>query len=171
MGHILIPLTQGKFATIDAVDYELVSPIKWCAHYQPSKNSERWYAVSGTTAQKMHRLIMGAKANEPIDHIDGDGLNNKRSNLRIATGSINQRNQRKTRGTSRYMGVSHRGNNNRGKPYKKSPWTAMLKTDGPQRYLGVFATEEDAALAWNQAVLKSRGPTARLNVIAQRPSL
>src|SRR5262245_35202767 len=100
---IEVPLTRGKVALIDDADYELVSRFKW--HAQRGGYGNTYYAVTNIrlpdgkwTALRMHVLLLGHKG---IDHIDGDGLNNQRSNLRLATQSQNSANTRLLRKTNK----------------------------------------------------------------------
>lgn len=76
-----IPLTRGKFTIIDADDLPIVEGRSWQAHER--RDGKGWYAVSDGT--RMHRLLMNAPSNQIVDHRDGDGLNNRRGNLRIGT--------------------------------------------------------------------------------------
>ena len=102
-----IQLTRGKEALIDAADAGLVSGNKW----QAAPEGLTWYARRTVTidgrkiAQQMHHLILGAKAGECVDHISGDGIDNRRANLRIATVTVNNRNRRaRPKGASRFKG-------------------------------------------------------------------
>lgn len=112
-----INLSKGKVALVDAEDYERVSSLRWHA----KKKGKTWYAMrsvpkgsryeNGEPKYKacyMHRLIMGAPEGIEVDHENGDGLDNRRSNLRLATKSQNQQNQPLLHGanTSGYRGVS-----------------------------------------------------------------
>ena len=100
----------------------------------------------------MHRVVMGAKDGEIVDHVDGDGLNNQRLNLRIATAEQNSWNRR-GRGASRYIGV------------RKSPrgWVALIGYRGHEVYLGAYASEADAASTYDDAAARLYGSFARLN--------
>ena len=89
----LIPLTRGLFAQVDDEDFEFLSQWRWHANLKP-------YAVCGVdagsgtrTSMYMHRLIMSPTGKDVVDHIDGDSLNNTRSNLRICTHAENLRNR------------------------------------------------------------------------------
>jgi hypothetical protein len=91
-----------------------------------------------------------------VDHINGDGLDNQRCNLRLATHSENLRNRGYTKkNTSRYKGVTWY------KPYKK--WRAQIKTDHKMKNLGYFDIPEEAAEAYNEAAKKYHGSFAWLN--------
>ena len=155
---IEIPLTQGKVAIIDFDDYERVSHYKWYAH----KDKATFYAYANTKTEcgesvklKMHRLIMNASILKQVDHINGDGLDNRRSNLRLATQSQNNQNQRKTRGKSRYKGVSLRCDGKK--------WCAQVKLNAKIHRLGSFNTEEDAARAYDKKARELFGEFARCN--------
>lgn len=151
----VIPLTQGKFAIVDDEDYEFVSRYKWHAN----KNGNVWYARRtdrGRTIM-MHWLIMGGKN---VDHINGNGLDNRRENLRFATTTEQARNRPSQKGsTSRYKGVSW--NSAQGK------WVVKIGGSKPVSHLGYFKTEQDAARAYNEEAVKRFGEFARLNEIEE----
>lgn len=153
-----IPLTQGKVALVDDEDYERLSRFKWYAN----KNRRIWYACTNQNQLiLMHRLILDAKPNEACDHINRDGLDNRRSNLRIATNQQNHWNQAKCRHrnglpvSSVYKGVSFKRHRGR--------WEAAIVVQGRQVYLGRFLNELDAALAYDRAALHFFGCFARPN--------
>lgn len=107
----------------------------------------------------MHRVITSAPPGMEVDHINGNGLDNRRGNLRVCTKSGNQRNQRvQSRAkTSVFKGVSRWKKNNR--------WAAFIKLGGRPTYLGSFKSEVDAALAYDAAARKHFGAFARTNFI------
>jgi len=149
-GIVRIHLSNGMDAIVDFDDYEKVCHLHW------SPKSGRcgtgiWYAVSGGIG--MHRFLMGCLA----DHRDGDGLNNRRSNLRPCTPAQNKRNARKCARpcTSMYKGV--RFHKNRGL------FEASVYADGKRTYLGAFSHEDDAAWAYDSAALELHGEFARIN--------
>lgn len=159
---IEIPLTQGKVALIDDEDYELVSKHKWCA----AKNGTTFYAqtvfrVNGKhKCILMHRLILGLAFGDKChgDHRDGNGLDNRRANLRIAIGGQNQRNRRPTtNNSSRFKGV-HLSKGGK-------LWRAEIGFNRKNHYIGLFKDEEEAARAYNAAALKHHGEFARLNIL------
>jgi len=167
----LIPLTRGKMATVSARDYASVAQYKWSAIY----HGQTWYAVGNVRCAcgylhhtSMHRFIMNAGPGQEVDHRDGNGLNNQRSNLRSAGRRQNVRNRRhKALGcSSRYKGVCWSKACNK--------WCAYI-ADGPRRpdgrsrrrHLGVFKSERAAARAYDRAAAKSFGAFAALNFPAQ----
>lgn len=109
-------------------------------------------------AGALHRIIMKASDNMVVDHIDGNPLNNRKSNLRICTRPENSRNQRiRNDNTSKYKGVSL------DKSRKK--WLGYIGVNGKKTYLGSYNTKEDAAKAYNEAAIKYHGEFAKLNKI------
>lgn len=104
----------------------------------------------------MHREILGLIAGSPDgDHRDGDGLNNRRNNLRVVTKSQNQMNQQKIRGNSRFKGVCW--DKSRGK------WLATIRFERKSYNLGRFNNESDAACAYDKKAQELFGEFARLN--------
>jgi len=112
----------------------------------------------------LHRLIMevlDAPRSVLIDHIDHNGLNNSRINLRITNNKGNQQNRRKhpiNENTSFYKGVNFDSKN------KTNPWRAYIKYAGKVKHLGYYKTEIDAALAYNKAATEHFGDMAFLNI-------
>jgi len=104
-GARLIPLTQGRFAIVDAEDYDLLSKYKW----HVCKNHTTEYAGRYSTSRKhilMHRVLLNAPPGRLVDHRDHNGLNNRKANLRLCTHQENIYNQRARLGTtSRFRGV------------------------------------------------------------------
>ena len=134
-----IPLTQGKIAIVDDEDFDLVMAKKW--HYSLSSAN---YGRARSNNVSMHRFIMQAQKGLEVDHINGDPLDNRRSNLRIVTHAQNQKNMKvHTTNVSGAKGVSwHK---------KASKWQAHIMVDGKRYYLGVFKNIHEAAEAYKQA--------------------
>ncbi len=103
----------------------------------------------------MHRMIMAALPGQPVDHADGDGLNNQRHNLRLCTTSQNNYNGRKRHDgkASRFKGVQK----------KNGRWRAYIYRAGRTAHLGMFDTEEEAARAYDRMAVQLAGPFARPN--------
>lgn len=158
----LIPVTQGKFAIVDAEDFEWLSRYKWHAR----KDRHTWYAVRNTYQdgkQKlifMHREILKLPKGTETDHKDHDGLNNRRSNIRPATRAQNQHNQNpQKRGTSKFKGV-HWCRNER-------KWRAQIQVEGHRIYCGYYTSEIEAARAYDRAALNFFGEFAYTNGVGQ----
>lgn len=154
---IEIKLTQGKVALIDDEDFERLNQWKW--FYMKSSASRTGYAVGSNNGAtiRMHRLIMNAKKDEVLDHINGNGLDNCKHNLRFVTVAENQWNRhRKGFGTSKYVGVNWQSKNKK--------WRAQIRHNGEKVYLGEFKNELDAVEAYDKAVIKYRGCLGRVNL-------
>lgn len=161
-----IPLTQGRFAIVDDEDYDYLMQWKWYA----SKNWRTFYAVRHTRRNEqrpnkvilMHKEILSSHKKTDTDHIDGNGLDNRRHNLRECTVSQNGANRKKQtkQSLSQYKGVSKYTNGRH-----KKPWIVMIKHHETAIYVGVFKTESAAAVAYNQKATELFGEYANLNVI------
>lgn len=90
-----IPLTQGLYALVDAADYELLAKYSW--HAKPDRNTvyARTRIPGGGPRMLMHRLLTGAQSGQLVDHINGNGLDNRRANLRLCTAAENIRNKQR----------------------------------------------------------------------------
>lgn len=154
-----IPLTQGKVALVDDEDYELLSAHKWYA--QRDHKWDRWYALrhsrrEGTrTIVRMHREILGLSPGDGMetDHRNGDGLDNRRDNLRVATHAQNGANRKPNRNS--HSGV-------KGVCWHKrcGRWCARIRVGGAVVHLGYFATKEQAAEAYQHAAEQHFGDFA-----------
>lgn len=104
----------------------------------------------------MHRVIMGALVGEEVDHIDGDGLNNQRKNLRICSSSENKRNTRfRSNNTSGYRGVSWN--------IAAKKWQSTIGHNGRRRHLGYFDSKEEAAIEYDKMAARLHKEFASLN--------
>lgn len=147
-----IPLTRGKEAIIDDDCLDLISPYKW--RYAKLKTTE--YATTGKGSLRMHRLIIGAKPDEEVDHINGSGLDNRRINLRKCTRAQNVRNTPKRNDTlNAYKGVHYM--KHRGK------WQARIQINKKRINKGYFNTQVEAAHAYDDLAREHFGEYARLN--------
>jgi len=157
----IIKLTRGKVALVDDEDYERLRCYKWHAWSNPPRNKS-WYAKRTvylgdyrTMSIFMHREILGLGSNDPeVDHRDGDGLNNRRNNLRIATCSENRSNRvRAEQSTAPYKGITRHGNK----------WRARIGINGTRIHLGTFESAEEAAKTYDEAAKRIHMEFARLN--------
>lgn len=158
-----VPLTQGYQAIIDAADVPLVEGFNWhvLVERRRDQSVKSIYAVRNFVPDEgkrrsayMHRFLMPLPKGLQVDHIDGDGLNNRRANLRSATNSQNQHNQRLRYGnTSGIKGVSWMKRDRR--------WKAEIRVDGRRQYLGYFTDPNEAAAAYADASAKLHGQFGR----------
>lgn len=154
-----VPLSRGQVALIDDADWELIKDYSWFA----VKPHKVYYAVghkpmiNGIRKKiKMHRLIMNAPPGQQVDHINGNGLDNRRENLRLATKSQNQWNRHNACGTSKYKGVCW--------ATSQGQWKASIRKFGKRVNLGFFDDEVDAARAYDAAAKELFGDFANLNI-------
>ena len=154
---MIIPLTQGKSTVIDDDDWFLVKDYKWYV----MKNHDTFYAASHTrkpngiwTTTYMHRLLMG-NPNSQVDHRNGNGLYNRRSNLRLCTNQENSYNRHTVRGSSIYKGVCwHK---------RDKKWESHISVNRKRKFLGYFNNEVEAAKAYDTAATELYGEFARTN--------
>jgi len=168
-----IKLTQGKVAFVDDEDFDELNQHKWFAQEIKYKDGTKQYYAGrnvrceiGNKRQKrvyMHRVILNTDG--LVDHIDSNGLNNQRNNLRSATSGQNVHNQKpKQNCTSKYKGVYlHIIKDKRyGREYPY--WNASIRVPGGKTLnLGDFKNEKEAALTYNEAAIKHFGEFAYLN--------
>jgi len=153
----IIPV-KGKsaefYAMVDDCDAGAVSSIKWTLHsagYATGKHKEggKWKNIL------MHRLVLGAKNGDQVDHISGIKLDNRRQNLRFCTQAQNQCNTRnpKSNNTSGYTGVCL--------DKKRNKWYAQITVSGVVKTVGAgFSSKEDALICRNEAARKQYGEFA-----------
>ena len=156
-----IKLTQGYVALVDDEDYERVMQYRW--HVQARKRTKyAWRSVCKPdgrwTSLMLHRFILNLPSGmvPQVDHKDRNGLNCQKENLRIATGSENNANQRKRPNlSSRYKGVAW---------YKQTnKWMAHFTVNRKKHHLGYYFLEEEAARAYDAAMIKTFGEFALTN--------
>lgn len=156
-----IPLTGGYIAIVDDEDFERVSEFKWRAKTQVQRRTV--YAIrsvrredGGWTTEGLHRFILSPPHGITVDHIDRNGLNNRRENLRFATTNENGQNRRKgINNTSGYMGVSwHKGT---------GKWRAQISVNGRDKHLGYYEFPIEAAKARDKTARELHGKFASLN--------
>ncbi|HYH39897.1 MAG TPA: HNH endonuclease [Azospirillum sp.] len=159
-GVVSIPLSRGMVATIDAADAALVAPHKWHAVMRGGIS----YAATNMVVDGkkrpvlMHRFLLNAPTGTVVDHISGDGLDNRKSNLRICTAAENIRNQKARVGcTSRFKGVRYRADTGK--------WSAEIQYQGKQIHLGTFVEEVAAARQYDRASRLMFGSFAKTNAM------
>lgn len=146
-----IKLTQGKFALVNNKDFKYLTQWKW------TLSGNKQYAYRQIESKKtiiyMHRLILTCPKNLIVDHIDHNGLNNQRKNLRLSNKSLNGANQRpsKKNKSSKYKGVTWQ--------HKPKKWKAQII----DLYIGLFNTQLEAAKAYDKKAKKLFGKHAFLN--------
>jgi len=157
-----IPLTQGKFAIVDPERYDQLASYKWFA----MRNRRTFYAMRIVKAKhgnpnrkkvRMHREILDVPEGKFVDHINHNGLDNRRANLRIVTNLQNSWNKRKQRGnySSQYKGVSW--------SKRVGKWHVEIYYRGTKIFIGYFDDEEAAARAYDAKALELFGDYAALN--------
>jgi len=157
----LIRMAQPRYAKVDPADYKRLRGYEWIA----KKGRNSFYALRRAAAGEgrkkavvyMHQEIIEVPEGMVIDHINHDGMDNRRANLRAATYSQNMCNVRKRSGTkhSKYRGIYWKKKNRK--------WGAMIGFEGKRIYLGYFRDEIEAAKAYDRAAMKYHGEFASLN--------
>lgn len=149
----MIPLGKGKFATIDDEDYERINKHTWHLTNQKKDYAARWEKKK---AIFMHREILGISHGTVTDHIDGNGLNNQKSNLRPCNYSQNNMNARKRYGCiSKYKGVSWDN--------KKRKWRVRIGFYRKRIRVGNYKNEIEAAIAYDRQAFNIFGVFAHTN--------
>lgn len=149
----LIPLNNGRFTKVSPEDYEWLSQFKWYEHQGYVKRGNYQKGVGKKPQIQMHREILNPPEHLEVDHINRDGLDNRRSNLRTATRMQNTHNTGpRKRGNSKYKGVCYLAKGNHQKR-----WRVQFNHGGKRLYSDCFATELEAAQAYNKAAKKFLG--------------
>lgn len=140
-----------KYCLIDDKDLILLDSFRWVI------SSKGYVITNQKNGGALHRIITGAQKGDIVDHINGDKLDNRRSNLRICTNAQNLMNRGFNKNNkSGYKGVSFQKSANK--------WEAKIMVDKRSYYLGLFMTKEAAAKAYNIAAKKLHGEFAKLNI-------
>jgi len=147
-----IPLGKGLFAIVDAADYKRLKKYRW--HAIPQRRTIYAACRKDGRLTLMHRLIMKAPDGWLVDHIDGNGLNNRRSNLRVCTPTQNCANARPRGGSSRFVGVTRHD----------TKWMAQIQCRGEYFYVGRYDDEIEAAKARDRKAYELNGEFAYINL-------
>jgi len=146
---------QLIFSIVDDDDYVWARTLAWSLD---SKGYAKHLFIPEMKMRKLHRMIMNAPDGVQVDHINGDKLDNRKSNLRLCSNAQNQRNRPiQKNNTSGYKGVVWMSDRNK--------WRAQVFLDGKNHIVGCFDSPRDAAIAYNQKALELHGEFAKLNVI------
>lgn len=163
---VQIPVGPDLFAIVDQVDAEKIRGYKW----HPIRSGTTFYAATSLPPKspggswpsvRMHRMILSVGSDEQVDHKNHDGLDNRRSNLRICNQSQNNGNRRLSSGnTSGYKGVHWDG--------VRHLWRAYIRVDGRALHLGRFRDPESAAAVYDEAAIRHFGEFALTNATLSR---
>jgi HNH endonuclease/AP2 domain len=162
---VLLPVKDGLCTIVDGEDYEKVKGLTWHLSSHGYASNSKYCGGGRKNAKykttKMHRFILGLTSPKPhIDHINGNRLDNRKSNLRIVTQAQNTQNRGlNTNNKSGYKGVTWSKESNK--------WVAGLTLNKKKYHLGYFADKHDAAKAYNEKALELYGDYARLNEIME----
>jgi hypothetical protein len=156
-----ISLTNGGVALVDDEDFDELNKHKWFFHKEGNtayawRHERKGFRQYGMV--KMHRQILNPKESDHVDHKNGDGLDNQRSNIRICSRSQNMMNQKiRIDNTSGYKGVTFHKKNKK--------WRAIIHLNGKPIDAGCHSTPKLAAIAYNEKAIELFGEFARPNVI------
>ena len=165
---IIVPLTQGQTAKIDDEDAHLAR-LRWFAErrentFYATRNRPKGPGLKPGVI-RMHTAVLGPPPDGmEVDHINGDGLDNRRANLRWVSSRQNAANRgtHRDKGFTRFKGVFWHKRNRR--------WFAQMTINGRLKYLGQFDTDTEAATAYDAAAIAAFGDAARLNIRPPPPS-
>lgn len=155
-----IPLTQGKVALVDNEDFEYLNQWKW--YYSKHKDRKTGYATKSFRKEgkantlSMHRLLLNASKEQMVDHINHNGLDNRKHNIRLCTPHESACNREKQiNNSSGVKGVDYFD--------RLKKWRVRIQSNNKQFHIGVYPTKEMALLTYNEAALKHHGSFALIN--------
>lgn len=150
-----IVLTKGFVALVDDADFDLLNQWKWTASVQPSTvYAYRKVPPFWKNNMRMHSFILGTEPGEPVDHIDHNGLNNQRHNLRRCVTTQNNGNSRIAK---------HNTSGLKGVRFCSGKWEAHISRKNKTYYLGRFTTSREAAIVYDAAAVDYFGAFALTN--------
>ena len=148
---------DGKYAIVDDDDFEKLNLLRWnCNSFGYATRVQR--TKEDYTKKEvliMHRIVMGARKGDLIDHINGDKLDNRKENLRFADKSKNAMNMHKVYGEIPYKGVYF--------DKTKQSYAVRISINGKHTFVGRYKTDIEAAKAYDKAATKHYGEFANLN--------
>ena len=151
-----ISLSRGKFALVDNINYEYLNQWKWYYNNGYAARDQRNLITKKDTRIYMHRIIMKAKKSENIDHVNHNGIDNQKRNLRKSTHEQNMHNMKSNKNsTSQYKGVCWAKNNKK--------WKVQINYNNKHIYLGYYTNEKVAAKVYDKAAIKLHKEFAYLN--------
>lgn len=158
--HCFRRLNQGYVTIFDPEDRGLASKGSFWVRVINKRTAyvihQKYVGIGRSKNFRFHREIMNAPPDVQIDHISGNGLDNRKRNLRYATRSQNQRNKHpRDNCSSKYMGVSW--------CKRRNKWKAIIQSDKKVTNIGRFDTEIEAAMAYDEYAIRLHGDFARLN--------
>jgi hypothetical protein len=152
----VIELSKGQVAVVDDESFMELAQYNWCISAVGYAVRRKKFPDGSVKVVYMHRELMCAQKGQEVDHINGNRLDNRRENLRLATRSQNAKNVgKKPSNKSGFKGVHKHGRNN--------SWVAQISVENKMIHLGSFKTPEEAALAYNAAAQRLHGEFANFN--------
>lgn len=153
----------GKHSLVDDEDYSKISSFKWFSDGRYAMRSKKYPGKRSSYFIYMHRFIMDQPTKKEngleVDHVNGDGLDNRKENLRICEHYQNKANSKtQSNNSTGYRGVWYSTDQKR-----RKRWVAEIKLKGKKKHLGRYLTKEEAAVAYNIASEKYHGDYGRLN--------
>lgn len=152
----LIPLSRGESAMVDDEDFEKLNQFNWFVDNSINRYASRSRSPSDPGRERMmHRFILNPPKEMQIDHIDGDGFNNQKSNLRICTQGNNNKNRVIQKHSTPFKGVAWHKRNKK--------FVAYIRVDGKRTYLGSFHNPILAAVVYDLEALEKFGEFSKTN--------